>query len=71
MRRAPIVAAVALPLVLGACSSGTDKAARQVTFQATEYSFPGMQGFTTRQGETIEFVMTNTGTVDPTLAVSF
>ncbi|MDQ4133437.1 MAG: cupredoxin domain-containing protein [Actinomycetota bacterium] len=67
MRTRLLVVSLAVPLTFGACSSGEsgdDQADRQVTFEATEYSFPGMQGFNARQGERVEFVMTNHGALE-------
>lgn len=48
---------------LGACSGG-GSADRTVAIGAHDYTYTGLDGFTARPGEKVEFVMTNAGPAD-------
>lgn len=74
MRSGPttIILAIAIALVAG-CGSDDDGAAdagsRSVEIAAVEYAFEAQQSISIEAGETIEFVVTNAGTLDHEMEV--
>lgn len=65
-----IIASLALLAGCGSDDAGTsDKEARSIPIATVEYAFVAKEGVTIEAGETIEFVVTNDGTINHEMEV--